>query len=340
MNDERAFELVLDEVLQMMAAGASRDECLARFPEHGTALAPLLAAAEVARAGLHADDPIPAPDLSRGRRRLLLAARPPRRSPFEFLRFATAMALAVVLVFIGVAAASANTLPGDALYPVKRGLESAQLALTLNPAARATLQAELSARRRAETQAVINLRRETQVEFEGVVERVGENEVVVSGLVVRVEGTVGFQPGDQVSVEASTTAAGAIVAGAITPLTPLTPPRPAPEANATPTAARPSPTPSAMPNASPQPPTPTLARPTATFIPTLARPTGASPIPSTPTGARPAQVTSPTATLVLPTDSRPSLAPTETRGPEATPTPGETRPATDPTSSATRAGRP
>jgi len=337
VNDERAFELVLDEALQMMAAGASRDECLARFPEQAAELAPLLAAAEVACAGLHADDPIPAPDLARGRRRFLLATRPARRSPFEFLRLATALALTFVLVFVGVAAASASALPGDALYPVKRGLESAQLALTLNPAARATLQAELSARRRAETQAVINLRRETQVEFEGVVERVGENEVVVSGLVVRVEGTVGFQPGDQVSVEASTTAEGTIVAGAITPLVPS---RPAPEANATPTAARPGPTASVMPNASPKPPTPTLARPTATFIPTLARPTGASPIPSTPTGARPAQVTSPTATRVLPTDSRPSLAPTETRGPEATPTPGETRPAIEPTSSATRAGRP
>ena len=337
MNDERAFELVLDEALQMMAAGASRDECLARFSEHAEVLTTLLAAAEVARAGLHADDPIPAPDLARGRRRFLLAARPPRRSPYEVLRLATALALTFVLAFVGVAAASASALPGDALYPVKRGLESAQLALTLNPAARATLQAELSARRRAETQAVINLRRETQVEFEGVVERVGENEVVVSGLVVRVEGTVGFQPGDQVSVEASTTAEGTIVAGAITPLAPS---RPAPEANATPTDARPSPTSSATSGASPQPPTPTLARPTATFIPTLARPTGASPIPSTSTGTRPAQVTSPTTTLVLPTDSRPSLAPTETRGPEATPTPGETRPAIEPTSSATRAGRP
>ncbi len=330
MNDERAFELVLDEALQMMAAGASRDECLARFPEHAEALTPLLAAAEVARAGLHADDPIPAPDLSRGRRRLLLAARPPHRSLFEFLRFATAMALAVVLVFIGVAAASANALPGDALYPIKRGLESAQLALTFDPATCATLQAEHAARRRAEAQAVINLRRETQVEFEGVVERVGENEVVVSGLIVRVEGTVGFQPGDQVSVEANTTADGTIVAETITP---VTPPRPAPEANATPTAARPGPTPSAMPNASPQPPTPTLARPTATFIPTLARPTGASPIPSTPNGARPAQITPPT-------DIRPSLAPTEARRPEATPTPGETRPAIEPTSTGTRAGRP
>jgi hypothetical protein len=148
--------------------------------------------------------------------------------------------LTFVLVFVGVAAASASALPGDALYPVKRGLESAQLALTLNPAARASLQAELSARRRAETQAVINLRRETQVEFEGV---------------------------------------------------------------------------------------------TATFIPTLARPTGASPIPSTPNGARPAQITPPT-------DIRPSLASTETRGPEATPTPGETRPAIEPTSTGTRAGRP
>lgn len=326
MNDERAFELVLDEALQMMAAGASRDECLARFPERAEALTPLLAAAEVARAGLHADDPIPAPDLARGRRRFLLAARPPRRSPYEFLRLATALALTLVLVFVGVAVASANALPGDALYPVKRGLESAQLALTLNPAARATLQAELSARRRAETQAVINLRRETQVEFEGVVERVGEDEVVVSGLVVRVEGTLGFQPGDQVSVKASITADGTIVAEAIMP---LAPPRPTPEASALPTAARPGPTSSATPGASHQPPTPTLARPT-----------GTSPIPSTPNGARPAQSTPVDATRVPPTDIRPALAPTETRRPEATPTPGETRPAIEPTSTGTRAGRP
>jgi hypothetical protein len=321
VNDERAFELTLDEALQMLAAGAARDECLARFPEYAADLAPLLDAAQVARAGLLADQPIPAPDLSHGRRRFLLAARSPRRFAFGLPQLATAFALVLALIFVSVPAASASALPGDLLYPVKRGLEGARLALTFDPEARANLRADIAARRRAEARAVIDLKRETRVEFEGIVESVAEQSLVVSGLAVRAERAQEFRVGDPIGVTAITTADGLIVAERIEP---LAPPLPAPPtetptlAPAVETRASSPPTP-ARPEASSTPiplhpaETPTPARPTETRAApaTETRPAQASPTPERP-GTTP--------TPALPTESRPTLPPTGTPPPDSRPT--------------------
>jgi hypothetical protein len=80
----------------------------------------------------------------------------PRRSTRWFrrpaFRLGLAGALGAGLVGAGVVAASAQSLPGNPLYGVKRGVEGVQLALTLDPAANTRLRLEVATRRLAEAQ--------------------------------------------------------------------------------------------------------------------------------------------------------------------------------------------
>jgi len=315
MNDP-AFELVLDQALQLRAAGSSVEACLARFPQYAAELRPLLETAAHAAGGLRAGEPLPPPDLARGRARVLHAARASQPRPATIvLRWATALAFVLALGF-GVSAASARSLPGDVLYPVKRALEGAQLALTSNLNARRQLEAEHNARRQEEVRALSQMKREGVVEFEGPVESAAGDELTVAG--VRVRGANSAAAGDRVRVRVRTTAEGGVVLDALIPIVvappatreptrapTLTPPTAAtPEATAT----RPAPTGTNSPE-----PTPTPRR-DPTRVPT------ASPATREPTRA-PADLR-PTATSERLTP-RPEQRPTE---PPPTPTSGRDRP--------------
>jgi len=313
MNDERVFELALDQALHLLASGARRADCLRLFPEHAEALAPLLSAAEATRAGLLADQPIPAPNLTRGKQRFLEAAREqaPRPKLFMSLRLAALAFSLLVVMLVGVRAASARALPGDVLYPVKRGLERVQLALAFDPAARERMLVEQAERRRAETQSVLGLRRTTRVEFEGVVESMQEDVLVVSGFSVMTDQAAEFHVADQVRVGGVTTSAGAIIAEQITLLAPM---RPAPTATARPALTHPAAT--VTPSPTQQLPT-TAASVSPTARPTIT-PTQTHLTQTTPTEARPSLSDTPrveyTPTL------RPTDLPPTTRPPELTPT--------------------
>lgn len=67
--------------------------------------------------------------------------------------------MALLIGSIGVAYASADALPGDLLYGVKRGVEEARLALTLSPTADATLLLTFANRRIEEAEASFALGR-------------------------------------------------------------------------------------------------------------------------------------------------------------------------------------
>src|SRR5712692_2061307 len=100
-----------------------------------------------ARSRLQAPDA--KPDAGRGRppagigRRSRWVARPA-------FRLALAVGLSGALLGAGIVAASAQSLPGDPLYQVKRGMERVQLSLTLDPAANARLRMQLATRRVSE----------------------------------------------------------------------------------------------------------------------------------------------------------------------------------------------
>jgi hypothetical protein len=74
----------------------------------------------------------------------------PRRSRFSFpliVRPAFAAVAILVLVLAGATSAAASSLPGDALYGLKRAGEDVRLALTFDDVARTQLLAELTDRR-------------------------------------------------------------------------------------------------------------------------------------------------------------------------------------------------
>ena len=74
-NAEAALAAALEACLDAMAGGATRAECLAAFPEHAEALAPLLAAA--ARLGPLSGLTLPEEARARGRAAVRSAAVPP-----------------------------------------------------------------------------------------------------------------------------------------------------------------------------------------------------------------------------------------------------------------------
>ncbi len=165
----------------------SVEECAARHPE----LAPLLELAVQLRS---APAPDPSPEFLRATRARLLtlpvpagngaadhAAPAPRAGwvrrialprfdlwPRLTWRWQPAFAavmialIAVVALSIGAARVSAGALPSSPLYPVKRGIEQAQLLLAGSQEQRALLHAEFAQRRLSEAVQVAALGREDQ----------------------------------------------------------------------------------------------------------------------------------------------------------------------------------
>jgi len=78
---------------------------------------------------------------------VVLAQRPSRFSFPALLRPALAAAAVLVLVVAGATSAAASSLPGDALYSLKRATEDMRLALTFDDVARTQLLSELTDRR-------------------------------------------------------------------------------------------------------------------------------------------------------------------------------------------------
>ena len=158
-----------------------------------------------------------------------------------------AAALSLLLFFSvvwGTAGITADAVPGDVLFPIKRGAEQLRLVLTLDVAARDRYRDRLAERRREEVREVIRLMREARVEFQGDLVAVGEEVWVVDGFAVRVtaEAWVGAPPptGSLLVIDAQA-ASGQLKAGRVRV---LPPPVPTPTPHVSPQdAVTPSPTP-------------------------------------------------------------------------------------------------
>ena len=151
----------LEECLEAMDKKANLQEVLRRYPADREELIALLRLS-VDLGGLGAPPADPAFRL-RARNLMLAAAAVRRRArrwnplaalprPAVRLAYAGALAVALMVGGITVAAASGNSLPGDPLYGVKLRIESAQLATTLDFAARARLELQFADARLAEAQ--------------------------------------------------------------------------------------------------------------------------------------------------------------------------------------------
>ncbi|MBI2919019.1 MAG: hypothetical protein HYY01_13650 [Chloroflexi bacterium] len=150
----------LNESLDLLKAGASVAECLARYPEESADLEPLLQAAVVLRQA--SAIPLRPQFRAEGRARVVgamaaLRSRQARAPTFGWAwRYAIAGTLIVFLSTMQVIRVSAQSLPGDVLYPVKRTVEQVQLTLTFSPTAKLELTNQLADKRVQELVAAAN----------------------------------------------------------------------------------------------------------------------------------------------------------------------------------------
>lgn len=160
------IEEILDNCLKEIKDGQKIDNCLKKYPEQAEELKSLLEAsgkfssfvmAEPSAKFLRsAKERI----LNHATQKIILLDKQPvvekkapaplfwqRSQPRIWLLRAAVIGLVALLLGSGVISASANTLPGDFLYPVKRAFETAQVNLTFGAEARSRLYLSLAERR-------------------------------------------------------------------------------------------------------------------------------------------------------------------------------------------------
>lgn len=222
-SDRRAA--AFEDCLQRVLDGASLEQALAGYPELADELRPMLQAALAAR--LQGQRLLaPRSALARSRARFLREAQrrsSARRPDFGFsLRFALAAFILLAVVVLGSAATAvlaAQSLPGQALYPLKRLGEQTRLRLVSDPQRRLELQQDFDQERLKEVDQLIQEQRSVPVNFVGVLKAAGEGDWLVGDVVVqvspqtRLEGEL--QVGFYVSVEGETRADGSVIAAHI-----------------------------------------------------------------------------------------------------------------------------
>ncbi len=204
---DTSLETILNDCIDALAAGEPVDQILARYPQEAATLRPLLLTA----ASLFDLSANPAPEArTASRRAFLQQAAASRSRPAFWQRFALiAASILVFLVFAGgglVWAANAS-LPGDPLYGIKRSVERVQLTLSGNSE---QLEIRFAERRRSEVMALIQRRREAEVEFSGVLKEVTPNRWSVGDIPVIIDSVTQIRgqplPGANVVVFGYTTA--------------------------------------------------------------------------------------------------------------------------------------
>ncbi len=244
---------ILDDCLMRMRRGETVEECLSLYADAAAELRPLLETA----VNLAPISPpvIPAAKVAAGRKMMFAAFDhqfvnlPVSKSPIaryaqQIITYITGMedknmtylatkfaAAAFIALFaitgLGISAASAHTVPGDALYSVKTMGESVHLLLTSDAE---QLQQEFQQRRQEEAAALLEMGREAEIAFQGELMRIDDTRWMVDDFTVLVDENTDLAEqladGYIVEVSARTTAAGEIVASrfdVISPNEPSTP---------------------------------------------------------------------------------------------------------------------
>jgi len=231
-----------------------------------------------------------------------------RLAAFRGPRLALVAALVALALGLGATRATAGTVPGDVLFPVKRLEESVRLAFARNDE-RPALEREFAARRRAEVVSLLARTAERAVAFEGIVQGGGE-QLFVGGVAVAGETALlaALRPGDLVHVEGWTDAKGRVIVQRvrIRSAGPASGPAPTPVVRLErPERTRPAQA-TAVPSAGD--PTPTAASPVAAALPTW-------PPPSATLAPSPTATASPAgASILAPATPRPRPARSEWTG--------------------------
>jgi hypothetical protein len=201
---------ILQECLERIARGASPEEALAAYPAQARELRPLLETALQARA-LREEIAVPHDAQLRSRAQFIQAATRPRRTSFRSI-FRTGWSIASLLVALalvlgGTGFASAQSLPGDQLYPVKIAAEQARLGLVSDPAQRLQIKAVYDRERVDEVEALLTRdgSHPVEVDFAGFLSLPDpQGDWMVSGirlaLPVELKSLADLQPGRYVDV--------------------------------------------------------------------------------------------------------------------------------------------
>jgi hypothetical protein len=152
------FDDILDKAIELLGSEVELEDFLKRYPEVRAELLPLLDAVRfVSQTEI--------PTISQGgkeriRVRLLASLQKAYRSRWASVpRWAKRVSLsfsAFLLLGTGVAAAAGRSVPGGALYPVKRAAERVQLAVASSSEAKARLRLLYAERRVDESRAVVD----------------------------------------------------------------------------------------------------------------------------------------------------------------------------------------
>jgi len=350
MNQD--FDVALSECLDLIRRGTETEACLARYPQYATELRPLLQLANKIRDVI---TPMPTGQARvAGRLRMLEAlpekhprrpiaasvsslrivptvTHPTRKKP-QYVRPAWRLAFAIAAVTImatgGTLVASAASLPGDVLYPVKLATQQAQIALTFDSDTRSEREEKFNAQRRQDIQTAARLGRQAMVELAGVLEQIDDNTWVVDGLAITLKpGTSKIgQPrvGDWVMVQGNLPGNGSLVAISLIagggqgprPTATLTP---TPESSKTP-----EPTDTREPT---QTPKPTYEpEPTKTPVPTqMSTPTQLEPTQEPKPTLKPTKELKPTSEIKPTKEPKPTSEPKPTKEPKPTSEPKPTK---------------
>lgn len=267
-----------NDCVDRLARGEGIEDCLRAYPQFAAELAPMLEAGLLVRRAEITPDEL---QLSQERVRFRLErelahttfAQPSRRNPLRYVAgWIAAFVLVMLLISSGTAIYAQNSLPGDFLYGYKRFSEQVRLQLAPLPFTpdEAALTESFAQERRDEVRDVVALGREVDVEFDGVVDAVGDVTVLVSGFVVRTDTEVlDFAVGERVHVRARSTADGELIAIAITrrELRQVNSPPQVPTQTATRVQPTLTETPESRPSSTPSPTQTREVRPTATETP-------------------------------------------------------------------------
>lgn len=163
------FDNILDDCLARLTAGESIMDCLARYPEHADELAPLLRMSQETARIAHTATPTDSARargmarmqvaLVEGKQRSYRRWQLPRLSWRQFstpIMAALAIAFLIVVAAGGTTVASADSLPGEALYPIKTMREGVEERIIARSAERkAEVQAKLARERGREMRELI-----------------------------------------------------------------------------------------------------------------------------------------------------------------------------------------
>ncbi len=223
--NSRIFD-VFETCLAALEAGEDLDTILEPYPDLADELRPLLETTASALA--IGKTQISSATIQRSRTRVLAHANQLRQSiPSGWALFQRFPRLAFILLLVifflvsggGFAAVSAQSLPGDQLYPIKRAAENLQLDLSISLNAHQAMENQFQSRRVDEVEQLIDLGRQEFVEFHGEVQHQNADQWKVGGINVHlVPNTLligEIYPGMTVEVEGVTIPAGWVQAAEI-----------------------------------------------------------------------------------------------------------------------------